>query len=198
MSSNKSQNKIRNIFLAILPGLVVFGLVFSANFYYDLDTTTVKLEEPKEISISSDATALTVNQTGAGTIADFKNATGSVFTIANNGDIATGTWKATPIGAAYGGTGTSTASWTGVPYITAGTWGTTTAPTISGGQANYLPLWSSATALGTSTIFQSGTSIGIGTTAPGYKLEVVGMGSFDYIRYKKDSWTSMADRKSVV
>ncbi|MCX6759686.1 MAG: hypothetical protein NT012_03955, partial [Candidatus Nealsonbacteria bacterium] len=69
-------NKVRNILLAILPGLVVFGLVFAANFYYNLDTTTVKLEEKKEISISSSAPALTVIQSGTGNIVDFKNATG--------------------------------------------------------------------------------------------------------------------------
>ncbi len=82
-----------------------------------------------DVYASSSATGLTIRQLGTGTIADFKNATGSVFTIANNGDITVGTWKATPIGASWGGTGTTTASWTGVPYITAGTWSTTTVQT---------------------------------------------------------------------
>ncbi|MFC1789720.1 right-handed parallel beta-helix repeat-containing protein [Patescibacteria group bacterium] len=78
------------------------------------------------IASSSASTTLTITQNGAGSIIDFKNATGSVFVINNSGNITTGTWEATPIGSTYGGTGTSTASWTGVPYITAGVWGTTT------------------------------------------------------------------------
>ncbi len=126
------------------------------------------------IKAASANTALTVIQSETGTIANFSNATSSIFTIANNGDITTGVWKGTAIGSAYGGTGTSTISWTGVPYIDAGVWGTTTAPTISGGQTNYLPLWTSDTALGTSTIYQLGTNIGIGTTEPAEKLTVIG------------------------
>jgi len=44
-------------------------------------------------------------------------------------------------------------------------------PTGSG-TTNYLPLWTSATNLGNSAIYQSGNNIGIGTTAPGYPFTV--------------------------
>jgi hypothetical protein len=44
-------------------------------------------------------------------------------------------------------------------------------PTGSG-ITNYLPLWSSATNLGNSAIYQSGNNIGIGTIAPGYPFTV--------------------------
>ncbi|MDE2079676.1 MAG: hypothetical protein KGI73_04835, partial [Patescibacteria group bacterium] len=44
-----------------------------------------------------------------------------------------------------------------------------------GGTANYFPFWASGTALSsTSTIYQSGGNVGIGTTNPGYKLDVPG------------------------
>jgi len=43
---------------------------------------------------------------------------------------------------------------------------------LSGGQTNYIPLWTGATTQGTSTIYQSGGIVGIGTTAPGAKLTV--------------------------
>ena len=38
---------------------------------------------------------------------------------------------------------------------------------VSGGTANYVPLWTSATTLGTSALYQSGSYVGIGTTLPG-------------------------------
>jgi hypothetical protein len=47
--------------------------------------------------------------------------------------------------------------------------------TISGsGTTNYIPLWTSSTALGNSHIYQSGGNTGIGTTSPQYALDVSG------------------------
>ena len=46
---------------------------------------------------------------------------------------------------------------------------------ISGsGSTNYLPIWTGSASLGNSVIYQSGSDIGIGTTAPTQKLDVVG------------------------
>src|SRR5208283_5127522 len=42
------------------------------------------------------------------------------------------------------------------------------------GTTNYVPLWLSATKLGTSNIFQSSSGIGIGTTSPAATLDVNG------------------------
>jgi hypothetical protein len=42
------------------------------------------------------------------------------------------------------------------------------------GTTNYVPLWTSSSALGNSAIYQSGTSIGIGTLTPSAPLDVVG------------------------
>jgi len=55
-------------------------------------------------------------------------------------------------------------------------------------------------AVNTNTLYVDAETgrVGIGTTAPSYKLQVSGMGSFDYIRYKKDVWTSMADTPAIV
>ena len=42
------------------------------------------------------------------------------------------------------------------------------------GTANYIPKWSDSNTLGNSVIYESSGKIGIGTTTPGAKLEVVG------------------------
>jgi hypothetical protein len=62
---------------------------------------------------------------------------------------------------------------------------TTSAPAASSaalagtGTTDYVPLWKSSTTLGNSLIFQSGTKIGINTTAPGASLAVRGNGLFN-------------------
>jgi hypothetical protein len=46
---------------------------------------------------------------------------------------------------------------------------------ISGsGTTNYIAKWTDSTSLGNSIIYDNGTNVGIGTTAPGAKLDVVG------------------------
>ena len=47
------------------------------------------------------------------------------------------------------------------------------APIVHGsGTLHFLPLWTAAATLGNSALFQSGTKVGIGTTAPGAQLDV--------------------------
>ncbi|HZU24624.1 MAG TPA: hypothetical protein VFA04_03830 [Bryobacteraceae bacterium] len=48
-----------------------------------------------------------------------------------------------------------------------------TASTIGGaGTAGYIPVWTDSADLGNSVLFQSGTKIGLGSTAPSYDLDV--------------------------
>jgi hypothetical protein len=49
---------------------------------------------------------------------------------------------------------------------------------VEGGATNYIPLWTSPNTLSTSSMYQSSTNIGIGTTSPGYKLTVAGTVAF--------------------
>jgi hypothetical protein len=49
-----------------------------------------------------------------------------------------------------------------------------TASNVSGGLANYIPLWASATLLSSSNIYQSSGNIGIGTATPTQPLDVNG------------------------
>jgi len=58
-------------------------------------------------------------------------------------------------------------------FRAAGTKALDTKPSVTGtGTANYIPYWTSSTALGSSAIYQSNTNLGIGTTSPSAQLEV--------------------------
>jgi hypothetical protein len=51
--------------------------------------------------------------------------------------------------------------------------------TVTGsGTKNFIPIWTSTTALGNSTIFETGGKVGIGTTTPGTLFDVNGTGGF--------------------
>ena len=43
------------------------------------------------------------------------------------------------------------------------------------GTTNYIPKWTSGSALGNSLVFDDGTNVGIGTATPGHKLDVSGL-----------------------
>ena len=59
---------------------------------------------------------------------------GSQFLVNADGQIIAGTWQGGIIGTAYGGTGTSTGWWTGIPFVSSGVWApTTTLNTAYGG-----------------------------------------------------------------
>ncbi len=76
---------------------------------------------------------------------------------------------------------TSTSSFTGTPVanlavdsngavITVAT----SSANLSGGSTNYVARWASATTLTTGSLYDNGTSVGIGTTTTSYKLDVTG------------------------
>lgn len=75
-------------------------------------------------------------------------------------------------GGGYNATNTSVLS---SAYINCGAGSSTVPNTITAsGSTNYTARWSSATALGSGTIYDTGASVGIGTTGPAAKLQVTG------------------------
>jgi hypothetical protein len=53
-----------------------------------------------------------------------------------------------------------------------------TASNVQGGVVNYIPLWNASTTLSTSSIYQTGSLLGIRTTTPQYTLDVSGSGNY--------------------
>jgi len=90
--------------------------------------------------------------------------TGSVF--------GTSSWATNALSASYAPGGGTTLT-TGSTYPITSSWAATSS-NIIGGTSNYIPLWSTNTSLGNSVLYQSSSNVGIGTTSPGYKLDVVG------------------------
>lgn len=67
-----------------------------------------------------------------------------------------------------------------VPHSRAGGASATLGLPISGsGKTNFIPIWTSSTTLENSALFQTGGNVGLGTTTPGAKLDVVA-GLFSY------------------
>jgi len=101
-----------------------------------------------------------------------------------SGTITGGTFSGTfsGSGASLTSIGTSSFSAAGTANSTTflrgdNTWASPTGTGPTGiGTANYMPLWSTSTALANSAIYQSGSNIGIGTTIPatGIKADIAG------------------------
>ena len=135
---------------------------------------------------------------GANAIMGYTNGTGRAgqFQIANAGNSADALYATT------NGTGNA-GNFNGKVKITDGTQGTdkvftsdingvgswqTLSGTLSGGTINYIPKWTSATSLSsTSNLYDDGTNVGVGNPTPAYKLDVQGnlmMNNYDI--YVKD------------
>jgi len=124
--ANPKLNKLRNILLAVIPALVVFGLVFAANTYYDLDLQKVVIEEVTKIvgqlettstttlatsegnvGVGTTTPAYTLDIYGTSSMLGFRMSTGASSTyVLTSDDSGVGTWAEAPGIAEYARTAT--------------------------------------------------------------------------------------------
>ena len=78
--------------------------------------------------------------------------------------------------------------------VSTATIGTVTTASTGSGSANYIPLWTSTTALGNSPVAVSGSNVGIGTTNPSQKLEIGGTALTDGIKFPDGSFQVTANK----
>jgi hypothetical protein len=135
---------------------------------------------------SAVTTAGTLAITMAGTAAQYVNGLGNLITFPSipQGDITAVTASAPITGGGTSGDvtiGITQSATAADGYLSSTDWNTfnnkqnaLTNPVTGTGTTNYVPKFTSASAIGNSVIYDDGTNVGIGTTAPGSKLEVNG------------------------
>jgi hypothetical protein len=140
-------------------------------------------------TITNTAPDQTVVLTGAGTtvvtgtypsftITSNDQYVGTVTSVATSAPITGGTITSTgTIGITQSGTSSD-------GYLSSTDWNTFNSKVGGSGTTNYVPKWTSGSAIGNSQIFDNGTNVGIGTAVPTQKLEVNGVIESYYLEFK--------------
>ena len=185
MAAKERKNKIRNILLAVLPSLLVAGLVFAvATTYYDVDLGKVMIEEVTKIVGQLESTATTTLATlggnvGIGTTTPSSLLTvgsGGGFKVDSSGDIVkikslTYSWPSSHTANGYlknDGSGNLI-------------WATVSAGVGGSGTAGQVAFWTASDTLsGSNNLFWSTSTsrLGIGTTGPQEKLTLASGSNF--------------------
>jgi hypothetical protein len=159
--TNSDRGSSQNIF----KNIAVAG---QSTIIADVNDDTLTVAAGSGVTITTNATTdtITISATGSG---------GSVTSVGTTAPITGGTITTT---------GTIGITQSGVAadgYLSSTDWNTfnnkqnaLTDPVTGTGTTNYVPKFTSGSAIGNSQIFDDGTSVGIGTAAPGYKLDVSG------------------------
>ena len=95
-----------------------------------------------------------------------------------------------PVGQVVRAFGTGTLDY-GMPKCISGAW-------VTGGQTNYVARWLSPTTLGTGSLFDDGTSIGIGTSTPWAKLDISSTNAFALTLQNTNASSSAGDTYQLI
>ena len=167
-----------HILIGILAGLIVAGLVWGANTYYDLDLGKVIVEEITKIIGQLETTATTTLATVSGYVGIATTTLSRTLTISGDilvseGIIEGANFEQLRLGVndnlievLKGGEG---------PYIVCDSSGNCAGNysyASATGTQNYLAKFTATSTLATSTVYELNGKIGIGTTSPSTRLEI--------------------------
>jgi len=179
-------NRISKLLKTILPGIIVAGLIFGANLYYDLDLGKVIVNEITRIIGMFETTATTTLATVSGYVG-IKTATPTeALTVAGNilstgnltisgGQITGANAEQLLLGVTNDIVNVVRGGSTYIVCDSSGNCQSSTGGYIGGsGTSGYIPKFTGTYTIGNSIIYDTGTNVGIGTTEPAYKLAVNG------------------------
>ena len=191
---------------------------FAQDYYAGLDDTTGSYMIGSGFVVGTNP-YLTVSSAGNVGIGDstpaslFTVGTADAFQINASGQVTSGTWMGSAIGAQYGGTGINTSASTGIPTISAGTWSVSSSLGVAmggtGTTTQFTPgsiVFAGASGVYTqdnSNFFWDDTNnrLGLGNTVPSYTLDVnsaLGSSNIFRLAYDNNDILTVTDSQTTI
>ncbi|MEI7890712.1 MAG: hypothetical protein WCI36_01965, partial [bacterium] len=178
---------------------------YSTDYYVGVDysdSDKLKIGTGSVVGTNSFLTMSSAGTVGIGSASQFQ--------INSGGTVTAGTWNGGIIGAAYGGTGISTAGLSGIPMLSSGTWSVAASLGVTAGGTGTTTAFTTGSMVfaGASGVYSQDNAnlfwdntnkrLGIGTASPAASLSILGAAnslrlSYDAANYVAFSSTSTGD-----